>query len=269
MHLGLLLLHEAGFVHRDLSPGNIIVVDRKAKISDLEFGKARKVFALIDFGVAQVELSGLCQSHQILLAKNAALDREVGELKDTVAWLEGEFGVLLARVEALEWVTPSKYLSVEDLLRVGAEGGIEEMDEGVASSLGLQPDFRPLVDQLEPGTLNFAAVEVVEGCYKFHLLLSFKGDPTFLYTPLHDYESVWWIATWVIFSCTLNTTMNSTIARDELFSHRAKSFAYNKFKVYGCSLLKELQPLVTGGMVQCPDPVHHKYTARKWKKHLR
>jgi len=24
---------------------------------------------------------------------------------------------------------------------------------------------------------------------------------TFLYTPLHDYESVWWIATWVLFRC--------------------------------------------------------------------
>ena len=23
----------------------------------------------------------------------------------------------------------------------------------------------------------------------------------FLYTPLHDYESVWWIATWIIFRC--------------------------------------------------------------------
>ena len=23
----------------------------------------------------------------------------------------------------------------------------------------------------------------------------------FLYTPLHDYESVWWIATWVLFKC--------------------------------------------------------------------
>jgi serine/threonine protein kinase len=36
------LLHEAGFVHRDLSPGNVIVVNGKAKISDLEFAKARK-----------------------------------------------------------------------------------------------------------------------------------------------------------------------------------------------------------------------------------
>ena len=37
------MLHKAGFVHRDLSPGNIIVVGGKAKISDLEFAKARNI----------------------------------------------------------------------------------------------------------------------------------------------------------------------------------------------------------------------------------
>jgi len=36
-------MHKAGFVHRDLSPGNIIVIGGKAKISDLEFAKAREI----------------------------------------------------------------------------------------------------------------------------------------------------------------------------------------------------------------------------------
>jgi len=36
-------LHEAGWVHRDYSPGNIIVLDKIAKISDLEFAKRRAV----------------------------------------------------------------------------------------------------------------------------------------------------------------------------------------------------------------------------------
>jgi len=34
-------LHEAGWVHRDYSPGNIIVIGVEAKISDLEFAKRR------------------------------------------------------------------------------------------------------------------------------------------------------------------------------------------------------------------------------------
>ena len=34
-------LHEAGWVHRDFSPGNVIVVEGKARISDLEFAERR------------------------------------------------------------------------------------------------------------------------------------------------------------------------------------------------------------------------------------
>jgi len=32
-------LHKAGWVHRDLGPGNVIVVGTEAKISDLEFAE--------------------------------------------------------------------------------------------------------------------------------------------------------------------------------------------------------------------------------------
>jgi len=34
-------LRQAGWVHRDFSPGNIIVVGTEARISDLEFAKQR------------------------------------------------------------------------------------------------------------------------------------------------------------------------------------------------------------------------------------
>ncbi|KAF9647528.1 hypothetical protein BDM02DRAFT_3187867 [Thelephora ganbajun] len=72
----------------------------------------------------------------------AALEREVEELKDRVTRLDGEFGVLLARIEALEWTAPSEYLSVEDLLWMGGEGGVEPMDSVEAAALGLRPDFQ-------------------------------------------------------------------------------------------------------------------------------
>ena len=36
-------MHKSGWVHRDPSPGNIIVVNDKAKLSDLEFAKERNV----------------------------------------------------------------------------------------------------------------------------------------------------------------------------------------------------------------------------------
>ncbi|KAF9648383.1 hypothetical protein BDM02DRAFT_3187144 [Thelephora ganbajun] len=69
--------------------------------------------------------------HWVLLSKNAALECEVEMLRQTVERLDGEFGVLLAWVKALEWTAPSEYLSVEDLLRLG-EGTVAEMEEDVA-----------------------------------------------------------------------------------------------------------------------------------------
>jgi serine/threonine protein kinase len=36
-------LHKKGWIHRDPSPGNIIVVNDEAKLSDLEFAKERDV----------------------------------------------------------------------------------------------------------------------------------------------------------------------------------------------------------------------------------
>ncbi|KAF9642905.1 hypothetical protein BDM02DRAFT_3192478 [Thelephora ganbajun] len=87
---------------------------------------------------------------RFLLCRNAALEREVEELKQMVTRMDGEFGVLLAQVEALEWTAPSEYLSVEDLLRVGGEGGVASMDLDEAAMLGLCPDFQDLVDRLDP-----------------------------------------------------------------------------------------------------------------------
>ncbi|KAF9642351.1 hypothetical protein BDM02DRAFT_3193420 [Thelephora ganbajun] len=105
----------------------------------------------------QLQASGLDASlntrvddRRNLLAKNSALEREVEELKEKVNRLDGEFGVLLARVEALEWVTPSEYLSVEDLLRAGGGGEVVPMDLNEAAALGLRPDFQDLVDRLDP-----------------------------------------------------------------------------------------------------------------------
>ncbi|KAF9641815.1 hypothetical protein BDM02DRAFT_3194510 [Thelephora ganbajun] len=105
----------------------------------------------------QLQASGLdtmlnhrSEDHRLLLGKNADLDREVGELKEVVTRLEGELGVLLARMEALEWAPSSEYLSVEDLLRLGGDGGVVSMDSGEVAALGLRPDFQDLVDRPDP-----------------------------------------------------------------------------------------------------------------------
>ncbi|KAF9643596.1 hypothetical protein BDM02DRAFT_3191413 [Thelephora ganbajun] len=82
-----------------------------------------------------------------LQLQNAALEQEVECLKQMVARLEGEFGVLLAQVEALEWTAPSEYLSVDDLLRMGAEGEVESMESSEVVEVGLCSNFKDLVDQ--------------------------------------------------------------------------------------------------------------------------
>lgn len=174
------MLHIAGFVHRDLSPGNIIVVDGKAKISDLEFAKARKVADLQRL----TKLPEGCSSPAVVDTR-------------TVSYFFVVFGPAL---------TPSQ------------------------------------------GTLKFAAVEMVDGYYRFTPSESHAGstgDRVFLYTPLHDYESVWWIATWVIFSCRLNTSEDDATVRNGLPSNRADFFSIPY--IFGrCSMLlpKKLHPLV-------------------------
>ncbi|KAF9642965.1 hypothetical protein BDM02DRAFT_3229694 [Thelephora ganbajun] len=105
----------------------------------------------------QLQVSGLdallnqrSKDRHFLLCRNATLEREVEELKQMVTWLDGEFGVLLARVEALEWTAPSEYLLVEDLLRIGGKGEVAAMDSDEAAGLGLRPNFQDLVDRLDP-----------------------------------------------------------------------------------------------------------------------
>ena len=41
MPLGLRAIHEAGYVHRDISTGNILIVEGVAKIVDLEYAKRK------------------------------------------------------------------------------------------------------------------------------------------------------------------------------------------------------------------------------------
>ncbi|KAF9651313.1 hypothetical protein BDM02DRAFT_3184576 [Thelephora ganbajun] len=87
---------------------------------------------------------------QLQVLGNAALEQEAEVLKQKVAQLEGEFSVLLAWVEVLEWTSPLEYLSVEDLLRLDAEGEVSEMSSSEALELGLCQDFGALVDRPDP-----------------------------------------------------------------------------------------------------------------------
>ena len=94
------------------------------------------------------------------------------------------------------------------------------------------------------GTLNFAAIEAVMDQYIFHPFDEGRERRVFLYTPLHDYESVWWIAAWVVFSCTLETAQNDGRARDALLTDRASFAELEDIMDHGQLLPKELHSLV-------------------------
>lgn len=107
--------------------------------------------------------------------------------------------------------------------------------------------------QCSQGTVNFAAIEAVEGSYYFRPTPGFgekaRDQRIFLYTPLHDYEAVWWIATWVVFSCTLKTvhdehaTRLQRKAKGNLLSNRSNAFARDAFATQRDQLPKQLHPL--------------------------
>lgn len=69
-----------------------------------------------------------------------------------------------------------------------------------------------------------------------------------LYNPLHDYESVWWIATWVVFSCRLKNLDDAKwedqkATRGSLFAHRLGNWLFDKFPRHKDKLPEALRPL--------------------------
>ena len=128
----------------------------------------------------------------------------------------------------------------------------------------------------EQGSIHFTAVEVVSGQYLFlpedstlqetmdWLLAQEVNDPQttegnserrperlFLHNPLHDYESVWWMATWALFRCQPKPLDSEeaedlqTRAMEDMFSkHRTTvMIASGSFRGYKKSLPEVLHPL--------------------------
>ena len=70
-------------------------------------------------------------------------------------------------------------------------------------------------------------------------------DRIWLYNPLHDYESIWWIAVWAIFSSKPNGVANDVMEKSHysVYRNRLSAFASATI-VQACKLLPdELQPL--------------------------
>ncbi|KAJ7135386.1 hypothetical protein C8R43DRAFT_1020821 [Mycena crocata] len=140
---GLKYMHQLGLVHRDVSPGNILVVNGTAKIADLEYMKIfRKDNAVPGLG-------------QRMTPRNAESDLKEDKT-GTAAFLAVEV-----------WV--NKYLFIPAERKNETTGSMEVISRR-------------------------------------------KGDrfSTFICNPLHDMESTYWIALWVLTSkTTKGTTKNA------------------------------------------------------------
>ena len=73
-------------------------------------------------------------------------------------------------------------------------------------------------------------------------------DPTerlFLHNPLHDYESIWWIAVWFVSHCELEGAANDELenARAGVYKNRYSAFTGNSFQRFCKKLPPSLLPL--------------------------
>jgi len=173
-----------------------------------------------------------------------------------------------ARISDFEFATQRAVDKLEELTRPnGASLSIMRDIRVVGSS------FASLTNQtdLDQGTLPFVASEVEEGQYAFfpnhqsvhsgsrkddqRVKLFKDGEamnkpvaPTkriFLHNPLHDYESIWWIAIWFIFSCEPEGVPKHVMerARNQVYRNRFTTLQGNAI-FHACELLPTaLQPL--------------------------
>ena len=71
------------------------------------------------------------------------------------------------------------------------------------------------------------------------------ADRIFFQNPLHDYESVWWIAVWFVFHSEPEGVTEDVMeeARDRVYRNRSSSFFSGSFKTACRSLPEVLRPL--------------------------
>ncbi|KAF9642103.1 hypothetical protein BDM02DRAFT_3193917 [Thelephora ganbajun] len=143
-------------VHPVLVPEVVHSGVKDAADLDMRFAATISEWLLtrLEFVEVQVQTQENTLQLQFLLAWNTALEREVEELKQGLATLEGEFRVLVARMDGLERGSLSEYLSIDKLLcmDLGTVPSPLSLDEALA--LGIRQDYGPLetVTQLIPIT---------------------------------------------------------------------------------------------------------------------
>ena len=163
-----------------------------------------------------------------------------------------------AKISDFEFAKRREVYRLEELTKPPA-GGSSHVAQDVRT-VGLpSASFRSQTDP-DQGALHFVAVEVEAGRYMFrpevplnleggeYTTRSAAGPPerTFLHNPLHDYESIWWIAVWFVFRSKPEGVADGVmeLARDQVYKSRDITFTVmGTFWDICKSLPAVLQPL--------------------------
>ena len=146
------LLDRLGWVHRDFTLGNIIVVGTTAKISDSKFAKQREARELD-------ELTKPTDVSLRVVRGTRVVGLSLMSFRNQTDPGQGTLPFVSVEVEARQYLFGRR--SRPDLKNDGGMGGPEDRTRLAAS----------------------------------------VAKRTFLHNPLHDYESIWWIAVWLVCCC--------------------------------------------------------------------
>ncbi|GJE97411.1 hypothetical protein PsYK624_136280 [Phanerochaete sordida] len=198
---GLCAMHKNGWVHRDISAGNVLIHDRRGKLSDVEYAKHKSDTT----------------RHEIRTGTPYFMSTEVEE---------------------------TNYLHQDDF--DGSESSDDDDDEdddddindddindddmdNVFTSLEAAIDAKPQADGSATQQSRFPLASA-PGLGKRKLSASDPPEETFRYNPLHDMESIFWLALWMLICVTFER--NDPSISEEKWAAYMKQHAIIANKIY-------------------------------------
>ncbi|KIP01559.1 hypothetical protein PHLGIDRAFT_38259 [Phlebiopsis gigantea 11061_1 CR5-6] len=167
---GLYHMHAAGYVHRDISAGNILVVGGKAKLGDVEYAKEEH------------DDSG----HEVRTGTAFFMATEVAE---------HDYTHMMTRKQLREHVD----LELLDEDSDDSDATPSDHEDDVLPMLAAADESKPAADSTRLNTIieEESSPHDQDAESQPHDVVEEKPEPVFKYNPLHDLESVWWVAVYM------------------------------------------------------------------------
>ena len=233
MNLALHRLHEAGWTHGEITPRNIIVVGNTAKISGLELAKKCAVNELDEMTRSVVGLPSPVERNirTVGFPLSSSVNRADPNQRDVrFMAVEVEYGRYFFR-----------------------PGRSKDLGEGRAGESWRSMVKRKGKEMTEPPK---------DGDDMMERFVVFGADRTLRYNPLHDYESVWWVAVWFVFCCRPEGTTDEEMerARNAVYESRYATFGADVIRT-ACLLLPGILRPLGVALVEMRDTLVNAYLA--------